>query len=498
MRFGIVEMDDGGPTIILGSEPSSDEDDEEVESKEAAAEKEREQEREEEERRKHHEFELRRKMEERVKLEEEEVAKLDAAAERKRQEEEDRMKLEEKERQKREEEVQRKRTDEGLLSFEHNASSPAEKSSLMNVDFDDFSVKKSIMDSVEFDDFSVKSSQWGLRAPAVPRRSGPGAEEELVQVVERVRVEPVQQAQNQDRGAKEEPTWRVERRKPPVDLKNLQDMKDVMDYGANGRTDEELEQTVCGEMEVDKEVEKTVEEKKKESDTLSINDMLKDQTETDTSETEVTPEQLEQEEPEEAEVHEQKENSSPAPTDSEELVFEPPAEFSIDSDFPEESNEPVPFPESTPLLDSSVQRSKVDLGRRRSKARTPHSLRIKPKDSQDWRICDSTDGPAPVNPEQDQDPEEQSPKQVLPSAPQRVRVFPGVNPASLIAQMKKRTSDRASEQEQQLSHSREVHSVSNSTHTTPSTGSTHSAPSAGGPSPTWLQELKSKQRKGQT
>lgn len=181
-----------------------------------------------------------------------------------------------------------------------------------------------------------------------------------------------------------------------------------------------------------------------------------------------------------------------------ELFPEPPAEFATESDAPHTEapkEELPPFPASTPLLDSKVQRSKVDLGRRRSRARTPQSLRIKAPDSRDWRICDSTDGPSPVTPDQDQD-QERVLKQSPPSAPHRVKLFPGVNPSALIAQLKKRTSDRAPDRTPEPSpEQREgpgLHTQTRSLRSPPHAGST------GGSSPAWLQELKSKQRNGET
>lgn len=45
---------------------------------------------------------------------------------------------------------------------------------------------------------------------------------------------------------------------------------------------------------------------------------------------------------------------------------------------------------STPLLDTSAQRSKANLGRRRSRTRPSRSLRLAQAKSPNWRVHDST------------------------------------------------------------------------------------------------------------
>ncbi|KAL3059012.1 hypothetical protein OYC64_011032 [Pagothenia borchgrevinki] len=133
---------------------------------------------------------------------------------------------------------------------------------------------------------------------------------------------------------------------------------------------------------------------------------------------------------------------SPEPVPDE--VPEEPSEDPDTTDFSREP-EQAPFPESsTPLLDTSAQRSKADLGKRRSRSRPPRSMRggFSPKESQDWRAQDTTDEKKASSKQRDSDSEEEQPKPKIARSPppsQRVPMFTGLNPASLIAQLKRRT-----------------------------------------------------------
>lgn len=180
-----------------------------------------------------------------------------------------------------------------------------------------------------------------------------------------------------------------------------------------------------------------------------------------------------------------------------------------------------PFPESsTPLLDTSAQRSKADLGRRRSRSRPSRSVRmgLVPLDSPDWRTRDSTDE-REASKQRDSDSEDEQPKPKMayspPSASHRVPVFPGLSPAALLAQIKKKTSggsgedaeeekardERESQNEEEAPSSSQVsRSPRSAAHLA---GAARVLPPIGGAdrgaasSPAWLKELKSKKRLSQ-
>ncbi|TDH14408.1 hypothetical protein EPR50_G00042460 [Perca flavescens] len=185
----------------------------------------------------------------------------------------------------------------------------------------------------------------------------------------------------------------------------------------------------------------------------------------------------------------------------------------------------APFPESsTPLLDTSVQKSKADLGRRRTRTRQSRSLRggLAPKESPDWRTCDSTDEKEASSKqrESDSDDEQPRPKMVCspPPTSQRVPMFPGLSPAALIAQLKKRTGggetrgreemeeDKGREEKESQneeaapSPSQQSRSIRYAAHLA---GAARVLPPLGGTdagavsSPAWLKELKSKKRLSQ-
>ncbi|XP_072315789.1 uncharacterized protein KIAA1671-like [Eucyclogobius newberryi] len=161
---------------------------------------------------------------------------------------------------------------------------------------------------------------------------------------------------------------------------------------------------------------------------------------------------------------------------------------------PEEpEEEPVQFPDVTPLLDSRLQKSRVDLAHRRSRVRTPHSIGLTS------RGCDSTDGSLPV---MDSDAKEPQSKQQRPLA---VSLFPGVSPATLIAHIKKRSSEpeRPPEEHESTAHGPEQGAEPEERSPRPAphmAGATMVLPPVGssgsGSSPLWLKELKSKKRMG--
>ncbi|XP_062411057.1 182 kDa tankyrase-1-binding protein isoform X3 [Sardina pilchardus] len=121
----------------------------------------------------------------------------------------------------------------------------------------------------------------------------------------------------------------------------------------------------------------------------------------------------------------------------------------VDNDLPSEPEpepELPPFPEvTTPLLDSTVQRSRVDLGKRRStRTRPPKASRqsaamptVEEGSAPDWRFCDSADGKMPSSKEESSSEDEQPREKEAtptPSQPHRV-ALPGMDAASLKARL---------------------------------------------------------------
>ncbi|XP_056128796.1 uncharacterized protein KIAA1671-like [Lampris incognitus] len=184
--------------------------------------------------------------------------------------------------------------------------------------------------------------------------------------------------------------------------------------------------------------------------------------------------------------------------------------------------EPPAFPESSnPLLDTSAQRMRAELGKRRSQRTRPP--RFMPQSSvpppctknpsPDWRTCDSTDGKVICGKRKGSDSEEEQPrvKEVCspPSASQRVPMFPGLSPSALMAHLKKRAGgggedegvekDRPSEETQpspsQLPRPpRSPALLAGAARVLPPLGGTDGGSAS---SPSWLKELKSKKRLSQ-
>uniref|UniRef100_A0A667XYM3 Tankyrase 1-binding protein C-terminal domain-containing protein n=1 Tax=Myripristis murdjan TaxID=586833 RepID=A0A667XYM3_9TELE len=95
---------------------------------------------------------------------------------------------------------------------------------------------------------------------------------------------------------------------------------------------------------------------------------------------------------------------------------------------------------STPLLDTQAQRSRAELGKKRSqRTRPPRSTRPgltllsqTEGPAPDWRTCDST----VTSKQRESDSEEEQPRPKVvcspPSSSQRVPVFPGLSPSALV------------------------------------------------------------------
>uniref|UniRef100_A0A8C4YV26 Tankyrase 1-binding protein C-terminal domain-containing protein n=1 Tax=Gadus morhua TaxID=8049 RepID=A0A8C4YV26_GADMO len=159
---------------------------------------------------------------------------------------------------------------------------------------------------------------------------------------------------------------------------------------------------------------------------------------------------------------------------------------------------------STVLLDTSVLRSRAQLGKRRAPRSRP--TRTAPPQGEggatdDWRFRDSTD----EKPEFKEDPEEQT-REVEPrsttnavSQPQRIPLFPGMDPSALKSQLKKRADsdnlvDVGTPSPSQLSRSPKSPFLPRATRVLPPSGGRENGLED---SPQWLKELKSKKRLSQ-
>uniref|UniRef100_A0A8C1QYV9 Tankyrase 1-binding protein C-terminal domain-containing protein n=1 Tax=Cyprinus carpio TaxID=7962 RepID=A0A8C1QYV9_CYPCA len=181
----------------------------------------------------------------------------------------------------------------------------------------------------------------------------------------------------------------------------------------------------------------------------------------------------------------------------------------------QEELEPLPVLESAaPLLDSSVFRSKVDLGKKRSIKRTRPSRAVRQKAAlpaltegtqPDWRFCDSTDAKDQCSNGADSESEEEPSRDVTsspaPSQSKRVPVFPGMDPSALMAQLKRRSAAIETESPTEAQTPPSVPSRSPCTPTMalgPRVLPPVDAKDSGSrSSPSWLLELKSKKRMSQ-
>ncbi|XP_064882651.1 titin homolog isoform X2 [Oncorhynchus nerka] len=176
----------------------------------------------------------------------------------------------------------------------------------------------------------------------------------------------------------------------------------------------------------------------------------------------------------------------------------------------------LPFPEaSTILLDSSALRSRVQLSKMRGPrsrpsrvARQTAAMSVHPEGqtspTEDWRSRDSTEDHIEFSKQEDSDSEEQErgvdPRSAAASSqPQRVALFPGMDPSALKAQLKKRgdsdnQTDGAAPSPSQLSRSPKSPFLPRVSRVLPPSGGRENGEEA---SPQWLRELKSKKRSSQ-
>ncbi|CAN9513530.1 unnamed protein product [Ophioblennius macclurei] len=170
---------------------------------------------------------------------------------------------------------------------------------------------------------------------------------------------------------------------------------------------------------------------------------------------------------------------------------------------------PLAFPDApTALLDTSVLRSRAQLGKKRApRTRPTRAARqtaalAEEETNEDWLYRDSTEA-KPERKEDDSDSEEPARgaeiSPAMTSQPQRVALFPGMDPSVLKAQLKKRGDsdnqvDGAAASPSQLSRSPKSPFLPRAARVLPSAGGKENGEAE---SPQWLKELKSKKRLSQ-
>ncbi|KAM9410037.1 uncharacterized protein KZ484_002165 [Pholidichthys leucotaenia] len=395
---------------------------------------------------------------------------------------------------------------QNLISFNSRDVAPAPFSpTLIDVVYDDFSVKKPLLE-VEFDDFSVK--------PITPVSL---VKTETAPVSYRWEAEPV------DEGAKREGEEEMEMLVPlNATTQNVIQEQEETPGSDPAKSNKEIEEVKCKDgteeeqlvsMEVEREnegeetgMEKEPKEQHKWEEQLnsySPNDEDKD------TEARVNGEPDRQDGvcEETSEIH------SPQNLPNQDL------KISLeDAETAESHTEPeLTFPESTTLLlDTSAQRSKADLGKRRIRSRPSRVLRagLEEKVKADWMTRDSTDQKDTSPKESESDSEEEQPKSKV-AHTQRVPVFPGLSPSDLLAQVKKRSVRLGTEAREEMEEeTKREEKESQNEEVTPSPSQLSRSPRSaahmagaalvlppigtkdggGAASPAWLKELKTKKR----
>ncbi|XP_053171100.1 trichohyalin-like [Scomber japonicus] len=400
--------------------------------------------------------------------------------------------------------------------------------------YDDFSVRNPCVE-VDFDDFSVKPKRWGSQAKVetspVQSSSLYSPDQEVATLVPlEVRTDEKKVPEQLEKPGRPEPVpaqqspeKEEEEKEEEEEEEGKETEKEIEKEKEEGKEKEgemgiekEKEKQEEKEMKVDEEVEKKEdggEEDDKQQET-QLNSYCTDGQDTDAL-IDLEPDQQNGACEPTSESHSVKPAADQLPEVSSEDVET--TDFQPEPDLP-------PFPESsTPLLDTSAQRSKADLGKRRIRTRPPSRLctGLTQTDGPDWRSSDSTVEKEESSKQRESDSEEEQPKPKIVCSPpptsQRVPIFPGLNPAALIAQLKKKTGgggagggDETDDKSKQAKESpNEEIAPSPSQLSRSSRSASHLAGAArvlppigkadGGAvsSPAWLKELKSKKRLSQ-
>lgn len=174
-------------------------------------------------------------------------------------------------------------------------------------------------------------------------------------------------------------------------------------------------------------------------------------------------------------------------------------------------SQPLSFPDApTTLLDTSVLRSRAQLGKKRApRTRPTRATRQSAaqaegegETTEDWLYRDSTE--AKAESKDDDSNSEEKPRgadaaPAVASQPQRVALFPGMDPSALKAQLKKRgdsdnQTDGPAPSPSQLSRSPKSPFLPRAARVLPPSGGKENGQED---SPQWLKELKSKKRLSQ-
>ncbi|XP_029906921.1 trichohyalin-like isoform X1 [Myripristis murdjan] len=384
---------------------------------------------------------------------------------------------------------------------------PAQSKELNDVVYDDFSVPKPLIEVV-YDDFSVKPRRWGLQSKAStdPGQTDAAASSVDADVEELVPVEdsPPQRGVSDPQQGEGKPDCPEPEPVPAqeIQVEAEENSEEVEEKEAEREEEEEKEEENEGEEDGKQEEQvKSYVTEEKNVDSEAVTDSKPDQQNGECEQT-------------------------PPETDSLEPILDQAPEVSpddVDATLPHTEAELPAFPEiSTPLLDTQAQRSRAELGKKRSqRTRPPRSTRPgltllsqTEGPAPDWRTCDSTDGNAVTSKQRESDSEEEQPRPKVvcspPSSSQRVPVFPGLSPSALVAQLKKRAGGAGAGGREEA----EVEKDGPSEEVAPSPSQLSRSPRAGSllagaarvlpplggsdggtaSSPLWLKELKSKKR----
>ncbi|KAL6114624.1 kiaa1671 [Pungitius sinensis] len=174
---------------------------------------------------------------------------------------------------------------------------------------------------------------------------------------------------------------------------------------------------------------------------------------------------------------------------------------------PPSGSQPLSFPDTpTTLLDTSALRSRAQLGKKRAPRTRPSRAARQTEGeggaTEDWLFTDSTEAKAETK---DDDSDTVEPTKgadasaAASSQPQRIALFPGMDPSALKAQLRKRGDsdnqiDGAAPSPSQLSRSPKSPFLPRAARVLPPAGGKENGEED---SPQWLKELKSKKRLSQ-
>ncbi|XP_034025566.1 uncharacterized protein KIAA1671 homolog [Thalassophryne amazonica] len=196
------------------------------------------------------------------------------------------------------------------------------------------------------------------------------------------------------------------------------------------------------------------------------------------------------------------------------LLFEPDSTDSVPPSVTSTpDSRPLSFPDApTTLLDTSALRSRAQLGKKRGPRSRPTRAAHQSTAqallgeegggaTEDWRFRDSTEDRVGMK-DNDSDAEEDRAVDVgssVVSQPQRIPLFPGMDPSALKAQLKKRgdsdsQTDGPVPSSSQLSHSPKSPFLARAARVLPPPGGRENGDED---SPQWLKQLKSKKRLSQ-